>query len=306
MIVHVGVDSGVKKFDRLDVYSVKKIEDKEIPFFIARIFVDKVDGGKAFCSKSGINFSLEDMADQLREGRESLFAVKAGVAPLSKSSYTDADRVNVAIDNGDCMMCSLGCEDEMIHVPTVNLIERNAKQELNQLLDLYKDGRFVDYDLGDYQDRQLGVRYFLSEEDHYLSISDTKTGKEGVVGKLKSLADARGYSLSQAWRQLLLEFSDMEMVFLNVTFRKKNKILGIKVFHPFGFVGDERFDISVLKEEHVGGKVIARKEKIANVWAYKPKGTAQIGDLAVMSGKKELYQAISSGEKLVFTPAVRR
>ena len=308
MNVILGEHSGVKKYDRLDIYSIVEIEDKKIPYYIARVFVDKVKDGKAYCSKSGLNFSLERMSNALRAGaaKHNLFAVKKGIVPHSKAYYPEEDKVNVSIGKSDCVSCTEELQHELVQSLVVNLVERSAEKEVAQLLDSYKDGRFVDYNLGDYQDKRLGANFLFSIKDDFLSVTEIKTGRLFASDELQSGLDSRGNTISQAWRKALLSATDKEVINLEISMQKKKKIQGINAYHPFGFSKKERFDVFILEKEKVGDKIVNRKEYVANVFVMWTPGTGQIGYCAVMKGKKELYQAIQAGKHLVFDSAIIR
>jgi len=304
--VLAGTNNGIRKRDKLAVYTTMDVNGQTLPFFLAKVYVDKVEADRSYCSLIRYNYLKGKLTNALTDEKERLFATKIDVIPSSKINYTEEDIINIRVKNDKCATCALGIEKELVFSPTVNLLERLLEPELEQLFQLYHDSRFIDYDMDEVQDKLLGAKYLITIKDRTLRITDIATGEIFISEEFRDKPNYSGFLARHAWRKELLKLTGKKMSLIQVVKEKKGKVEQVIVYHPFAFSSNERFDVFLLEEEIVSGKVVSRKKNIANLLAGNAFPGCQLKLLYVVKGEKELYNAIHEGKELLFDVAVKR
>ena len=307
LTINGGSKDGIKNRDNFHLYSTIEINGKKYPIYIADIFADKVEEQSTVGKKYGLSISAKNLANKLRENAAAgFFAAKNRIAINKIVSYPPEEKLNIALAT-DCMMCNYSLEEGMVRSVEINLIER-AAPELDQLRALYKDERFIDYNLGNMQDQQIGAKYLLSFAGSNLNITDIATGKlismDKATGRKNWLIP--GFTNAQAWKIALLGNSDKAITYQRTIKEKKGKVKSIEIFHPFEVGQGDKYDISVLQTEEIAGQKVERKVLIATGYAVPSSLTPHLGVMKINDGRKKLFKALESGQKLVFTYSIKR
>ncbi len=294
------------KNELVQVYTPVKIGNRKTLEYVTYLTVKEVKDNKAICGKNFIQskkkFSKRlDISDQL-------YGVNSYLDAHQIISNNELKKVNVYIEDPENQMSSFDYES-LVRQPSIRVFDRNLESILDKLRLLYKDERFIDLSVDQYQDKQLGVDYIITLGQKNLNVTNVATGELVSSGKSNSMFSmlGGGISAAQAVKIALLQLTEQKIEFLEVKDQKKGKVKRIKMYHPFGFDAGTKMKLSILKDESVGGKTIQRKEELDDAYVTFEKEFPNVGIMKIgRKYRKKLYQAIQDGEELYFDYANKK
>jgi len=288
----------------LNIYIPIKIGDKDAVDYVTFVAIKSIEGDKATAGKTFIQgkkkFSRKlELAEEFYGVTENEFA--------SLIINSDKEKINLGLEVDSKKKDYY--ERRILRLPTIALIERELEPELNALRALYKDERFMDYNMQDLQDKMQGVDYIVTIENENVNLTNVATGELVAVDTKEGRRNwfFSGYSTLQAVNLALMEIIDSKIELAEILSEKKGKVKKIRLYHPLGFELNEKIDISVVKTEEIGGKVYERKEYIGDGWVRSSEENPNFGELKVSKkGRKPLGTAIKNGDKLDFIYSIKR
>lgn len=294
----------LEKHDILDLFTVLDVAGKEAVQHVTFVEVKSVTGDVAKAGKTFIQ-GKKKFSKRLAKHKQ-LYAVKNRNTAFNIIA-NDRKKVNMALD-ADAKY-KLNYERRMLKLPVVSVIERGFAKELASLRSLYKNEKYIDYDLSEAQDRLVGVEYLVTIEKENVNVTDVATGQLVAIDKEEGRRNwfAPGYTLVQALNMSLMKISNSPIELLEVVDQKKDKVKKIRLYNPVGFEVRDKIDISAVVSEVVAGKTFERKKYIGNGWVSSKEENPNFGVMKIgKKFRKAVAKAIAEGQKLEFIYSIKR
>jgi len=196
----------------------------------------------------------------------------------------------------DCADCFTDLVRRMYRGGSTKLIARNFDGPRQHFAEKYKDEKFLDYNMEDFQGKQQGVDFIFESNVAGISATDVKTGRIAfVASKEKSgigkILNIDGPSVSN----LMMDIMDVDFEIVKILKEKNGKLEKFVAYNPLGF--GRTYNIVKVIEEEVGGRPVNREEIIGKCYIGKVYSDT-LAEVKVAKGKKELYTALQNGEKI--------
>lgn len=296
--------SPLPKGEILNLFAKVDIVGKPGVDYITYVEVKSVEGQQAIGRKTFLQ-GKKKFSKKLAEHKALYGVTDVNMAPKIAAKATD--RVNIALEADAANRVAY--ERRMLRLPAVAVVERGYEKELQHLRSMYKDERYIDYDMGDLQDKLVGVQYLLTIDKENVNVTDVATGQLVAIDKDEGRRNwfAPGYTTVQALNMSLMKISNDPIELLEVTDQSKDKVKKIRLYHPIGFEIREKLDITMVISEEVAGKTYDRKEFIGKGWVTSTKENPNFGVLKVnKKGRKAVAKAIADGSTLEFMYSIKR
>lgn len=249
---------------------------------------------KTFETEAKAGFVLtgfQKLKNALEEGAE-VYAVRNRKL-LNELDSNEPKLVRVGIKKSK-LFSNIKAQSLLSNIENIILVERGHDFILDYFKNLYKTEKYIDYDIESVLGDQQGIDYFFEfSTTNEVFATDVKTGKT------KKVDNASEININD-YRQFFLDLFGEEIKMLEVSKIKKDKVQNIILYSPYAFDSRSTYiDIFQLIEENVGGKSIARKNKIGSAWVTK-KYSDYVAEISLISGKKDVGKALKNNTKLVF------
>lgn len=275
------------KYDLFELYEVIQVGEYKTTNKLGYATVREI--GETVTKMKTLPFKRKNMAEAVKSGRE-IYLVRNPRA-LEKFNTADDRKYTISIDK-KCILCDVRFETSLNSVTNVVIIERAHMNILNTLAERYKNERFMDYNLEEIQGRQKGVEILVSKSDRGMRATEVKTGR---------VLDTEDKTYGGKMAKMFLEIFDEQIKILEVSEQKKNKLIEVIAYHPFGFFLGDRVQVFTVQEEKVGGRTLDRNTQIGKGFVNKVI-SPKVARIKIQDGKKEIYEAMNSDAKVKFHP----
>jgi hypothetical protein len=233
------------------------------------------------------------VADLIKENAELyLFQNERSVVEFNKKINKIDHFYNVGVRK-ECLFCRTSFEKNLLSVPVINTIERNAP-EMTVFQEMAKLEKFIDFNSEDLLNKQVGIKYLFYLENNNLMATDIETGR--VVGSESSKTSNLPSIVA---KNLFIDIFESEIKFLKNDYVVKNKVKDMVIYSDYGLEMGEKLRVYVLEEEKVGNKILKRKKEIATGYIQKSISDF-VGILNLRDGEKEVFEAQNANTKLYF------
>lgn len=287
-----GKKDSIKVGNEFALYQIVDFEQIKSTKRVNVFYVDEV-GEKVSKAKIAFLGNKKRIAELIKENAELyLFENNKSVLEYNKMLNKNNKFYNVGVRK-NCLFCEIKFEENLISVPVINTIERNAP-EIRYFQEIAKLEKFIDFKSQELLNKQLGIKYLFYKEEGNLTATDIETGR--VVG---SESSKQQYLIAMLTKNLFLDIFEKNIKFLKNKDFTKNKVKEIYLYSDFGLTEGEKIKVYTLIEEKVGNKVLKRKEEIGS--GYITKAISDfVGVLNLQKGEKDIFEAQSNNIPLYF------
>ena len=286
------------KNDVLTMYQKTTVSGYEVYDQVAALSMVSVkDIEGEYIKVKPVLLGRKKMSNAVKSGNDIVFARNA---TLVKEANRQDDQVKRVQIKSDCFICNQYLETLIVGLSTTKLVERNFEGPRKYFTDQYTNEKFIDYDMASLQGKQEGIDYIFEVTSDGMQATEVATGRIASVNqeKAKGIMKLVGNKGPQTLN-LCMDIFDENLDILNVTDEKRGKVKKFMAYNSFGFDNVYSYNMYVIEEETVGGRILEREEHIGKC-RLKDLKSSNVAEMKVSKGEKDLANAIAANKKIKF------
>ena len=268
----------------IGVFSIDSVEGKYTFNRYGEYWLEGVEG-KNLMLKNTIGSNQKDVAEAHSAGTQ-LYASTYRKGYDGPVGDVEIETVgNVGVEHKGWGEAPI--ETDLVNSPRIRVVDQSEWGSPQEFSEYYKQERFID---SRKTPNPIGADAMIAADGDNYNITSVETGE--LLGVWEQKFGFKGFT------DIAMGIYDEEVTIREITKESKGKVKKFVLHNPWGFADNVIFDIYVIEEENVGGRMVARQVQIGECINYR--ATGEVSEFSVRKGEDEVYEAMQANKKIIF------